>query len=145
MLGLVTAATFTAQRQASAQTLTDVLSFLLINRSIPTDDFVRDGAMAAATRDAISNFLQTELGTLPVSSSSRGFTYRFDPGLSTTVRSSNSFGPFFTERSLTLGAGETFVGVTYQHARYREIDGRNLSDGTLVAKGEQTAKQDAAL
>jgi hypothetical protein len=133
MLGLVAAATFTAPRQASAQTLTDVLSFLLINRSIPTDDFVRDGAAAAATRDAFSNFLQTELGTLPVSSSSGGFTYRFDPGLGTTVRSSNSFGPFFTERSLTLGAGETSVGVTYQHARYREIDGRNLSDGTLVA------------
>ena len=132
ILTLVSAAA-TAPRHTSAQTLTDVLSFLLINRSIPTDDFVRDSAAAAATRDAFSTFLLTELGTQPVSSSSGGFTYRFDPTLGTTVRSSNSFGPFFTERSLTLGARQTSVGFTYQHVRYGEIDGRSLRDGTLVA------------
>src|SRR5262245_47954440 len=91
-------------RPASAQTLNDVLSFLLTNRSIQTDDVVRDQAAAAATRDAISRFVVNELGTLPVSSSSGGFTYRLEPELGTTLRSSNSFGPFFTERSLTAGA-----------------------------------------
>lgn len=120
-------------RQAAAQTLTEVLSFLLTNRSIPTDDFVRDEAAAAATGDAISTFLLTELGTLPVSSSSGGFTYRLEPSLGTTLRSSDSFGPFFTERSLTAGARQFSVGVSYQAARYDEIDGRGLRDGSLVA------------
>jgi len=122
-----------AGEPASAQTLTDMLSFLLTNRSIATDDFVRDAAAATATRDAISAYLLTELATLPVSSSSGGFTYRLEPTLGTTVRSSNSFGPFFTERSLTSGARQMSMGISYQHARYDRIDGRSLSDGTLIA------------
>src|SRR6187402_211290 len=118
-------------RAAGAQTLNDVLSFLLTNRSIPTDDFVRDEAAAAATGDAISRFLLTELGTLPVSSSSGGFTYRLEPTLGTTLRSSDSFGPFFTERSLTSGARQISFGVSYQRAIYTDIDGRDLRDGSL--------------
>jgi hypothetical protein len=130
---LIVCAIATTPRSVSAQTLNDVLSFLLTNRSIPTDDFVRDEAAAAATRDAISTFLLTELGMLPISSSSEGFTYRLDPALGTTLRSSDSFGPFVTERSLTSGARQVSVGISYQRARYGQIDGRSLTDGTLVA------------
>src|SRR5262245_43687552 len=85
------------------QSISDVLSFLVTNRSIATDDFVRDDAAADATRDAIAGFLQLELATLPISSSAGGFTYRLNPDLGTVMRSSDSFGPFFTERSLTAG------------------------------------------
>ena len=55
-----------APRTASAQSISDVLSFLVTNRSIPTDDFVRDEAAAAATRDTISGLLLLELATLPI-------------------------------------------------------------------------------
>ena len=75
---------------AAQQTVTDVLSFLLTNRSIPTGDFVQDARAAAATRDAISTFLLLELATLPVASSASAFTYRFDSALGTVVRSSES-------------------------------------------------------
>ena len=54
------------------QTVADVLSFLLTNRSIPTGDFVQDARAAAATRDTISTFLLVELATLPVTSSASG-------------------------------------------------------------------------
>ena len=77
--------------------------FLLTNRSIPTGDFVRDEQAAVETRDILARFLSLELATVPVSPSSGGFTYRLDPALGTVVRSSDSFGPFFTERSLTSG------------------------------------------
>jgi hypothetical protein len=130
-------------RAADAQTLNDVLSFLLTNRSIPTEDFVRDEAAAVATGDAISRFLQTELGTLPVSSSAGGFTYRLEPTLGTTLRSSDSFGPFFTERSLTSGARQISIGVSYQLARYSDIDGRNLRDGSLVATASKLRTETA--
>lgn len=126
-------------RLATAQTMTDVLSFLLTNRSIPTDDFVRDANAAAATRDAISAFLVTELGNLPVSSSSSGFTYRLEPTLGTTLRTSDSFGPFFTERSLTAGERQISVGIGYRQTSYRKIDGRSLRDGTLVATASRLA------
>jgi hypothetical protein len=115
------------------QTSADVLSFLLTNRTIITGDFDRDAQAAAATRDTIAEFLAQELATLPVTSSSGGFTYRLDPALGTFVRSSDSFGPFYTERSLTAGRGRAAFGLGYQSTRYESIDGRDLRDGTLIS------------
>jgi hypothetical protein len=131
MTCLVLAASVTpAQAQ---QTTADVLSFLLTNRTIITGDFDRDAQAAAATRDTISGFLVQEIATLPVSSSSGGFTYRLDPTLGTFIRSSDNFGPFYTERSLTAGVNRASFGVGYQSTQYETIDGRDLRDGTLVS------------
>jgi hypothetical protein len=55
---------------ASAQeSMTDVLTFLLTNRSIPTGDFVRDEQAAIAARDTLARFLTLEQATVPVSPS----------------------------------------------------------------------------
>ena len=63
-----------APRPALAQrSVTDVLSFLLTNRSIPTDDAALDQAAAEATRDTNARFQRLELATLPTISSSTGF------------------------------------------------------------------------
>ena len=115
---------------AAQQSITDVLTFLLTNRSIPTGDFVRDEQAAAETGDVISRFLILDVATLPVSSSSGGFTYRLDPTLGTVVRSSDSFGPFFTERSLTAGRSQASLGIGYYSTTFDNIDGRNLRDGS---------------
>lgn len=123
----------TAARAHAQETLNDVLSFLLINRSIPTGDFSRDEQAAARTRDAIAGLLAAELGTLPINSPVSGFTYRLDPALGSNVRATSSFGPFFTERSLTGGRGRGSFGLVYSQADFTTIDGRNLEDGTLVA------------
>src|SRR5690606_18941557 len=65
-----------AGQQAFAQEpLRDVLSFLLTNQAVPTEDFVRDAEAAAVTRDTISRLLLAELATLPIGSTSAGFTY----------------------------------------------------------------------
>jgi len=118
---------------AAQQTVSEVLSFLLTNRSIPTGDFVQDARAAAATRDTISTFLLVELATLPVTSSASAFTYRLDRNLGTVVRSSDSFGPFLIERSLTSGLLRGSLALSYQSASFDTIDERNLTDGTLVA------------
>ena len=118
---------------AAQQTVSEVLSFLLTNRSIPTGDFVQDARAAAATRDTISTFLLVELATLPVTSSASAFTYRLDRSLGTVVRSSDSFGPFIVERSLTAGLLRGSLALGYQSASFDTIDGRSLTDGTLVA------------
>jgi hypothetical protein len=122
-----------ASPAAGQESISDVLSFLLTNRSIPTEDFVQDELAAAATRDTISDFLLTELSALPTSSSATGFTYRLNPALGSVERSSDSFGPFFVERSLTAGKEQASLGLFYQSSAYANIDGRNLRDGTLVA------------
>ena len=120
--------------QANAQdSISEVLTFLVTNRSIPTGDFARDEQAAVATRDTIAGFLVMEFATLPVTASSGGFTYRMDPGLGTVTRSSDSFGPFYTERTLTAGRGHSSVGVSYRTVTFDNIDGRDLRDGLLVS------------
>src|SRR5262245_2130315 len=130
---MVCAAAF-PEPAGAQQTITGALSFLLTNRSIPTGDFARDEAAALATRDTISTFLRSELTTLPVNSSASGFTYRIDPELGgVPVRTTGTFGSFFTERSLTIGRLQLSLAASYQGMSFAEIDGRNLRDGTLRA------------
>ena len=126
-LSIVPAGTADAQ-----QSIGDVLSFLVTNRSIPTADFDRDEQAALATRDTIAKLLSLELATLP-SSSGGGFTYTMDPSLGTVIRSSDSFGPVYTERSLMAGRGQASFGMSYRTTMFESIDGRNLRDGTLVS------------
>jgi hypothetical protein len=115
------------------QTVSNILSFLLTNRSIPTGNLVQDEQAASEARDTISGLLLLDLATLPVSSSPGGFTYRLNPTLGTNERSSESFGPFFIERSLTAGAHGASLGLNFQSASFDTIDGRSLRDGTLIA------------
>jgi len=118
-------------------TVTDVLGFLLTNRSIPTDDFARDAQATAETRRTISTLLGSELGRLPITSGAGGFTYRMNPALGVMERSSPSFGPFYVERALTTGANQALVSVLYYGESFTNIDGRALGDGTLVATASQ--------
>src|SRR5262245_31671068 len=115
------------------QSVREVLSFLVTNRSIPTEDFVRDEQAAQATSDAIADFLTIELGTLPIASSASGFVYRFDPALGTVSRQTDSFGAFFTERAMTIGKSVASFSISYRNATFDSIDGRELGDGTLVS------------
>src|SRR5262249_43878682 len=82
--------------------------------------------------NAISNLLVLELASLP-SSSAAGFSYRLDPALGTVIRSSDSFGPVYTERALVAGRDRASLGVSYRSTAFDNIDGRNLRDGTLLS------------
>jgi hypothetical protein len=124
---------------AHGQNLNEVLSFLLTNRSIPTDDFVRDAEAADTTRATIARFLQIELGTVPIASSASGFTYRLNRSLGAVERTSDSFGPFFVNRSLTLGARQVALSLAHRATTFGALDGRPLDDGTLVATASQLA------
>jgi hypothetical protein len=117
----------------AGQSVRDVLAFLVTNRSIPTDDFDRDEEAAQATSEAIAGLLGIEIATLPIASSASGFIYRFDPTLGTVARLTDSFGPFFTERSMTVGRELGSFSLGYRSATFDTIDGRNLRDGTLVS------------
>jgi Putative MetA-pathway of phenol degradation len=122
---------------SAAQSVSDVLSFLLTNRAVQTDDFQRDAAAAAATRDTVTALLGAELATLPPSLSSAGFTYRFNSMLGTAERASMSFGSFFTERSLTSGKGQATLGVNVRMASYDRLDGRDLREGAFLTTANQ--------
>jgi hypothetical protein len=124
-------------RPVAAQSVSEVLSFLLTNRAVQTDDFERDAAAAAATRDTVTTLLASELSTLPPNLSSAGFSYRFNSMLGTAERASMSFGSFFTERSLTAGKGQAALGVNFRMASYRRLDGSDLANGQFVTTANQ--------
>lgn len=50
----------------------------------------------------------------------------------TIKRTSESFGPTFAERALTIGRGRVSVGLGYQHATYDTFEGLNLRQRDLT-------------
>jgi hypothetical protein len=121
----------------------DVVTFLVTNQAVQTGDFVKDREAALATSDTISRALLASLATLPTSASSAGFTYRFSPTLGTLERTSSNFGPTFVERSITSGAGRAAIGASWQYARFTQLDGLPLRDGTLVTIANQFTDESA--
>ena len=121
------------------QTPADVISFLVTNQpnGVQTQDFQKDQAAAAATRDTITRALLVSLATVPIATSSSGFVYRLDPELGTMTRVSDSFGTFFVERAMTSGRGRTSFGASGTTAAYDRLDGFNLRDGTLITTANQ--------
>lgn len=118
---------------ASAQgTISDVIAFLMTNQAVPTADFERDRAAAEGARDTIAQALLLNLTSVPLATSSSGFLYRLNPELGTVQRATQSFGAFFTERALTPGRGRASFGIAAATSEFNRLDGRELSDGTLV-------------
>jgi len=122
---------------AHAQSLADALTFLVTNQSVPTGSVERDRDAAQAASVTISRALLANLATLPVASSSGAFVYRLNPELGTVERKTRTFGPFFLERALTAGRGNASVGLTVQHLHFTSLDGRSLTDGSLVTTANQ--------
>jgi len=133
----------TASPVLAQQSLSDVLSFLLTNQAVSTGDFMRDAEATRATRDTFTQLVLSEVTTLPLSSSSAGFAYRFNPGLGIEERVSDSFGSFFTERATTAGRGQASFGVNVRVASFSELDGVNLRDGHFVTTANQFKDESA--
>lgn len=143
-LALVLVVAIATPGAARAQdTVSDILEFLLTNRSVITGDFERDEAALQAASDAISRALLLEVATLPLSSSSGAFTYRFNPALGTSERASTNFGAFFVERAVTAGRGRASFGVTFRYSRFDTLDGYDLRDGSLVVTANQFVDEPA--
>ena len=119
------------------QSVRQVLSFLLTNQAVRTGDIEKDAEATAATRDTISNALLVELATLPISTSSGGFTYVFNSELGTRERASSSFGPFFVERALTSGRNQMSFGATFRYSEFDQLDGNDLRSGNFVTTATQ--------
>jgi hypothetical protein len=86
---------------------------------------------AVAIVEGFNTQLALQLSTFPLGTSTGGLTYTFDPALGTFLRTSDSFGPAFAERALTIGRGRFSGGITYQHAGYSRFEGNDLRDGSI--------------
>ena len=73
-----------------------------------------------------------QLSTFPLGTSSGGFAYKLDSSTGAFTPASNSFGPSFAERPLTIGKGKFSLGFNYQHVKYDSFEGNDLSDGSII-------------
>jgi hypothetical protein len=105
-----------------------------------SDDVALDGTTHAAHFNSAfqSEFrlmnvaLTSQLATVPLPSPASGFTYNFDPGTGTFVRSTRSFGPILADRGETIGRGKIAFGYTYQFFSFDHLDGLALSEVPAV-------------
>jgi hypothetical protein len=81
------------------------------------------GSAFDAMADAIAD---TAARTLPILSTSAGFTYRYNAQLEVFERSSETLGPLFIERPDTLGRGKFNMNVSFQYVDLDEFDGQDL-------------------
>src|SRR5215207_845555 len=114
----------TASGQDRPQTLSTLFEDIFGARGLVlnSDDVALDGTTHAAHFNSAfqSEFrlmnvaLTSQLATVPLPSPASGFTYNFDPGTGTFVRSTKSFGPILADRGETIGRGKIAFGYTYQ-------------------------------
>jgi hypothetical protein len=64
----------------------------------------------------------------PATTTTPGFTYRYDPASGAYERVSGTLGPAFLERAETIGAGRVDLSVSYLYARFTRINGETLSE-----------------
>jgi hypothetical protein len=137
MLHASAAAAQTTAAGGTQQSVQDILGFLVTNQGVQTNDFDKDRAAAEATRATLTRAILASVATLPVSTSSSGFTYRLNQKIGTVERASETFGPSYVERALTSGAGQAAIGFTFQYARFTSLDGNNLRSGEFITTANQ--------
>jgi hypothetical protein len=115
---------------ARAQNLVNNLVTLLTEQRASAT-FVPDASAALATTVTVASLFAVELGTLPQASSAGGFVYRHQPNFGIFERATNDFGPFFTERALRNGKGQTSIGLSFQVSNFSSLQGADLTDGTF--------------
>ena len=92
--------------------------------------FSGSGGLGTTTQpEVVAEILKQQVTTLPLGTSSGGFTWEFDPALGVMVRRTRSFGPIFGDRPITIGAGKVSLGLTFQHTEWRSLAGQDLQDG----------------
>jgi hypothetical protein len=102
---------------------------------VNSEDVLPDGSTHSAHFNSTfqSNFSQFnialagQLTSLPLPSPASGFTYRFDPGTGTFIRSTRSFGPILTDRAETIGRGRFAFGFNFQFYSFDQLEGIDLT------------------
>jgi len=145
----VTALVFGAPTTARAQAQDDKLADLLPNLYI--QNIVADiGALAAvfpgsfnpdlalqqliaglSAPAAVNVLLGSQVAAFPLGSSAGGFSWTFDPSLGTFNRVSESYGPIFSERALTVGKGRFNLGFNFQRSTFDQLKKLDLGDGEV--------------
>lgn len=146
VLAFVCVAVMMPAAMASAQTgLLDQMSNLFVQDIVlartpggggivqHTPVFSDDPRLAETTNliNQVSQQIGSQLSLLPLGSPSGGFTYSYDSSLGTFSRTTQTFGPAFAERAVTVGKGKASFGMNFLYAKYDSLDGKDLESGDI--------------
>ena len=67
----------------------------------------------SASINRLNSQISSEIAVFPFTSSQGGFTYAFDATQNTFVRTTQTLGPLFAEKALTLGRGKFNFNANY--------------------------------
>ena len=137
LLSCVLSVLMCATARAQTPSAREVLSFLMTTQGVQTDDIVKDQEAAEATRDTVARALLVELATLPLTTSSGAFSYRFNPAIGTVERVAQSFGPLFVDRGITGGRGQSSILLSFRYSDFVSLQGRELKDASLITTANQ--------
>jgi hypothetical protein len=86
------------------------------------------GIQSGSAFDALAGSIaDTVARSVPLISSSAGFTYRYNATTEVFERTSQTLGPLFLERPDTLGQGKFNINVSFQYVELNEFDGVSLT------------------
>ncbi len=80
----------------------------------------------------LNSLVAAQVASFPLASSAGGFSWSFDSALGTLTRVSDSFGPVFAERALTVGRGRLNFAFAYQRTTFDSLQGRDLESGEIL-------------
>src|SRR5438876_5677372 len=113
---------------ARAASLSDQLDrFLQDNAGLRAGEFDQSMHPFADTAVPVLQKLEVRGADFPVTSTSPGFSFRYNPELGMFEPATASLGPVFVDRADTLGRGRLDVGATYLFARLTELQGGDLN------------------
>jgi hypothetical protein len=107
-----------------------------INRSQPNQPVVHEGHfLVGESLSRSARQMNVELGaqllSFPLGSSSGGFSFTTNATTGEVSMSSETFGPAFAERAITIGKGKANVGFAFQSTSYDSFEGVPLDSGQL--------------
>jgi hypothetical protein len=123
--------------QMYAQVITgEVISFIAVLPDFGIDvnepRLLEKAEERATTASQIIKLASNQLSSFPLASASGGFTWTLDTPSGMFTRASNSFGPIFAERPLTIGRKRLNVGANVQHVTFDHLEERRLEGGDIV-------------
>ncbi len=76
----------------------------------------------------LNSSIARESAVLPLASPSSGLTFSWNAAAKAMVPSTDSYGPILGERADTIGKYRVFLGFSYQHFKFGDLDGVNLKN-----------------
>ena len=85
------------------------------------------GGVLAAALAPLGSVIGSQIANqIPTLSTSAGFTYEFNPELEIYERSTQNFGPLFSERAITIGRNKFNINTSYTYIGFDTYDGQDL-------------------